>query len=69
MKGYLSVRGICGKWKVFERWVNQNNQEAHVSGAERIDKSWTIPEDAEKTEHQKSGVNKERKKPNEWFIF
>ena len=56
MKGYLSVREIAAKWKVSERWANQYIREGHVPGIERFGKSWAVPEDPKKPEHQKPGI-------------
>ena len=55
MKGYQSVQETAKRWGVFVRWVNQYALEGRISGAERLGRSWTIPEDAVKPEKHRSG--------------
>ena len=46
MKGYLSIRETSCKWGISERRVNQYAAQGRIPGAERIGRSWAIPDDA-----------------------
>ena len=55
MKGYCSVQEIAKRWGISVRWVNQYALDGRIPGAERLGRSWAIPEDAVKPEKHKSG--------------
>ena len=44
----LSVSQAAKKWGISERSVRNDCAEERVVGAIRVEKTWTIPEDAEK---------------------
>ena len=55
VKGYCSVQEIAKRWGISVRWVNQYALDGRIPGAERLGRSWAIPEDAVKPEKHKSG--------------
>ena len=55
MKGYFSVQETAKRWGISVRWVNQYALEGRIPGAERLGRSWAIPEDAVKPEKYRSG--------------
>ena len=55
MKGYQSVQETAKRWGISVRWVNQYALEGRIPGAERLGRSWAIPEDAVKPEKNRSG--------------
>ena len=56
MKGYHSVQETAKRWGISMRWVNQYALEGRIPGAERLSRSWAIPEDAVKPEKHRSGL-------------
>ena len=55
MKGYCSVQEIAKRWGISVRWVNQYALDGRIPGAERLGRSWAIPEGAVKPEKYRSG--------------
>ena len=55
MKGYHSVQETAKRWGISVRRVNQYALEGRSPGAERLGRSWAIPEDTVKPEKNKSG--------------
>ena len=55
VKGYSSVQETARCWGISIRWVNQYALEGRLPGAERLGRSWAIPEDAVKPEKHRSG--------------
>ena len=55
VKGYCSVQETAKRWGISVRWVNQYALEGRIPGAERLGRSWAIPEDAFKPEKHRSG--------------
>ena len=55
MKCYHSVQETAKHWGTSVRWVNQYALEGRIPGAERLGRSWAIPEDAVKPEKHRSG--------------
>ena len=55
MKGYQSVQETAERWGISVRWVNQYALEGRIPGAERLGRSWAIPEDAVKPEKHRFG--------------
>ena len=55
VKGYCSVQEIAKRWGISVRWVNQYALDGRIPGAERLGRSWAIPEDAVKPEKHRSG--------------
>ncbi len=45
---YLTVKEICEKWEVSERFVQQRCIEGRIEGARKFNKSWMIPDTAER---------------------
>ena len=56
MKGYCSVQETARRWGISVRWVNQYALDGRIPGAERLGRSWAIPEDAVKPETHRSGL-------------
>ncbi len=54
MKGYCSVQETAKRWGISVRWVNLYALEGRIPGAERLGRSWAIPEGAVKPEKQRS---------------
>jgi len=55
VKGYCSVQEIAKRWGISVRWVNQYALDGRIPGAERLGRSWAIPEGAVKPEKYRSG--------------
>ena len=55
VKGYGSVQETARRWGVSIRRVNQYALEGRIPGAERLGRSWAIPEDAVKPVKHRSG--------------
>jgi len=55
VKGYCSVQEIAKRWGISVRWVNQYALDGRIPGAERLGRSWAIPESAVKPEKHRSG--------------
>ena len=55
VKGYCSVQETARNWGISVRWVNQYALDGRIPGAERLGRSWAIPEDAVKPEKHRSG--------------
>ena len=55
VKGYCSVQDTAKRWGISVRWVNQYALDGRIPGAERLGRSWAIPEDAVKPEKHRSG--------------
>jgi len=55
VKGYSSVQETARRWGISIRWVNQYILDERIPGAERLGRSWAIPEDAVKPEKHRSG--------------
>ena len=55
MKGYFSVQETAKRWGISVRWVNQYALDVRIPGAERLGRSWAIPENAVKPEKHRSG--------------
>ena len=55
MKGYQSVLETAKRWGISVRWVNQYALDGRIPDAERLGRSWAIPEDAVKPEKHRSG--------------
>ena len=60
VKGHCSVQEIANRSGISVRWVNQYALNGRIPGAERLGRSWAIPEDAVKPEKHRS-----RPKPKE----
>ena len=60
MKGYSSVQETARRWGISIRWVNQYALEGRIPGAERLGRSWAIPEDAVKPEKHRSGPSRKK---------
>jgi len=50
VKGYCSARETAKRWGISVRWVNQYALDGRIPGAERLGRSWAIPENAVKPE-------------------
>ena len=67
VKGYCSVQEIAKRWGISVRWVNQYALDGRIPGAERLGRSWAIPEDEVKPEKHRSGPKpKEMSKKSSW---
>ena len=55
MKGYRSVQETAKRWGISVRLVNQYVLDGRISGAERMGRSWAIPDDAVKPAKHRSG--------------
>ena len=56
VKGYCSVQEIAKRWGISVRWVNQYALDGRIPGAERLGRSWAIPEDAVKPDRLPPGT-------------
>jgi translation initiation factor IF-1 len=52
---FFSVQETAKHWGISVRWVNQYALEGRIPGAERLGRTWAIPEDAVKPEKHRSG--------------
>ena len=48
MKGYMTLIEAGEKWKISPRMLNNYCLNGRINGAERVGRTWVIPEDAEK---------------------
>ena len=60
VKGYSSVQETARRWGISVRWVNQYALDGRIPGAERLGRSWAIPEDAVKPEKHRSGPSRKK---------
>ena len=55
VKGYCSAQETAKRRGISVRWVNQYALDVRIPGAERLGRSWAIPEGAVKPEKPRSG--------------
>ena len=55
VKGYCSAQETAKRWGISLRWENQYALDGRIPGAERLGRSWAIPEGAVKPEKHRSG--------------
>ncbi len=61
---YLTVKEICEKWEVSERFVQQRCIEGRIEGARKFNKSWMIPATAERPSDMRTRKAKAKAKVN-----